>query len=146
MMKRKRKKSVLIVADYTDRSEQKNIIRKIFADIVKREFSRYTKTVMLSSGIHKYLKKGHNSLLINGCIRWECFENIQPAEIKDNVINIVYTGGFSHIVGTDLMIDAFKKIDNPNVRLILCGQGGDLKERASCAHEEDTRIEYKGFL
>ena len=145
-MEKRGKKSILIVADYTDRSEQKSIIRKLLADVIKREFNRYTKTIILSPGVKKYLKKEQKSLVINGCIRWERFENISPAEIKNNVINIVYTGGFSHVVGTDLMLDAFKKVKNQDVRLILCGQGGDMKERASKAHMEDDRIEYKGFL
>lgn len=145
-MEKRGKKSILIVADYTDRSEQKSIIRKLLADVIKREFNRYTKTIILSPGVKKYLKKEQKSLVINGCIRWERFENISPAEIKNNVINIVYTGGFSHVVGTDLMLDAFKKVKNQDVRLILCGQGGDMKERASKAHMEDARIEYKGFL
>ena len=146
MMKKKGKKSVLIVADYTGRSEQKNMIRKILADIIKREFNYYTKTVILSPGIKRYLKSDCNSLLINGCIRWENFEKIGPAEIQNGLINIVYTGGFSYVVGTDLMIEAFKKIDDPNIRLILCGQGGDLKDRARKANKEDSRISYKGFL
>ena len=146
MVKKKGKKSVLIVADYTGRSEQKNMIRKILADIIKREFNYYTKTVILSPGIKRYLRSDCNSLLINGCIRWENFEKIRPAEIQNGLINIVYTGGFSYVVGTDLMIEAFKKIDDPNIRLILCGQGGDLKDRARKANKEDSRISYKGFL
>ena len=144
--KQKGKKSILIVADYTDRSEQKGIIRKLLAEAIKREFNRYTKTIILSPGIKKYLKKEQSFLLINGCIRWERFSTILPAEIKNNIINIVYTGGFSHVVGTDLMLEAFKKVKDQDVRLILCGQGGDMKERASKAQMEDSRIEYKGFL
>ena len=100
----------------------------------------------MSPGIKKYLKKEQSFLLINGCIRWERFSTILPAEVKNNVINVVYTGGFSHVVGTDLMLDAFKQVKDQDVRLILCGQGGDMKERASKAQMEDSRIEYKGFL
>ena len=144
--KQKGKKSILIVADYTDRSEQRGIIRKLLAEAIKREFNRYTKTIILSPGIKKYLKKEQSFLLINGCIRWERFSTILPAEVKNNVINVVYTGGFSHVVGTDLMLDAFKQVKDQDVRLILCGQGGDMKERASKAQMEDSRIEYKGFL
>ena len=55
--KQKGKKSILIVADYTDRSEQRGIIRKLLAEAIKREFNRYTKTIILSPGIKKYLKK-----------------------------------------------------------------------------------------
>ena len=145
IMRRKRKKSVAIIADFTNWKEQKSFLRKIYALITTKEFQRYSKVVMLSPGVEKYLSKNQEKIVINGCINWRKFEGIKPP-VYDGIVNLVYTGGFSAVVGTDLMLQAFSQIKDQNIRLYISGQGGDQKDDVIKAAQNDSRIKYLGFL
>lgn len=56
---------------------------------------------------------------------------------------IVYTGKLDKSFGIMNLIQAFSMIDNPNIRLLICGNGEEASnvERAA---EKDKRITYKG--
>lgn len=62
---------------------------------------------------------------------------------KDNLCRIVYTGKLNIKFGIKDLVNAFMKIDNPNYRLILCGDG-DAREFVINSSAKDKRIEYKG--
>lgn len=59
--------------------------------------------------------------------------------------NIFYSGALDKRNGVHYLLQAFKEINNPSFRLILCGDGC-LKSEIENAAKQDLRIEYKGQL
>lgn len=79
--------------------------------------------------------------------QWTLMEGIfQPLEYEEHVEKetlrtIMYTGGVYHRRGVDILLDAFERIDKPNYRLWIRGNGEmvpEIKERA----KKDPRIVY----
>lgn len=145
IMKRLGKKSIVIIADYTSWREQKSLPRKAYALLNILELRKYGKVVMLSHGMKKYIKANQQVSVINGCINWDKFKDIKTPEYNGTV-NMVYTGGLSTITGADIMLEAFEEIEDPNVNLIITGQGGSLQGMTIEMAKHDRRIKYKGFV
>ncbi|QIZ05645.1 glycosyltransferase family 4 protein [Priestia megaterium] len=139
------KKAVAVVADYTPPAEHGSLLRKIYAQLTQREFSKYQKIVMLSPGVDAYLKSDQEKMVVNGCLELSKFENITPPTLK-NTINIVYTGLLSKITGVDLLVESFMKVNNPKLRLIISGQGEDMSIYLTESAKKDNRIIFKGFV
>ena len=145
LVKKRNAQSILILADYTPVSEEHNLLKKVYSLLSKREFGLFDKVVLLSEGGRKYLKKGQESTVLNGCIDWDLFKDIEATTSEDKY-NIVYTGFIGRVTGVDILLDAFKQIDNPNVRLIICGQGNELDDLIQAYAKNDQRIVYKGYI
>lgn len=145
IMRKKGKKAIVVMADFTSWREAKNLPRKIYAYLVAREFTRYQKAVMLSPGMANYLKPNQDRVLINGGIDWSKFSSIKKPTIKGKTV-IVYTGGLSTITGTDMMTEAFNTIEDPNVELYITGQGGTQEAEVKELCKVDQRIHYLGFV
>ena len=145
LAKKLSKKSVLILADYTPPVEETNRFRKLYSYLMGKDFALYQKVILLSPGSRKYIKKGQEFEIVNGCIDMQKFSNICPARKKDCTY-VVYTGVLSAVTGVDLLISAFDLIKNPNYRLIICGQGNEMNNIIRQAAAKDRRIEYRGFL
>lgn len=143
--KNKKCKNILILADYTPAFEEKSLPKKIYAYLMRREFEKYDKVVMLSSKSEKYLNKNQNKVVINGCINWDDFKNIKKP-VNKPFINIVYSGALTKVGGIDLLINAFLRINNPEIRLIVCGQGDEFNNLIEEACKLDNRINYKGYV
>ena len=58
---------------------------------------------------------------------------------------IVYAGGLAFKYGVGRLLDAFSRIDSPEYRLILCGNG-DAESAVKTAAMTDSRIVYKGTI
>lgn len=144
-MKRLAKKSIVIIADYTNWKEYKSLPRKAYALLNALEFRKYGKVVMLSQGMKKYIKSNQQVSVINGCINWDKFKDIKAPELKGTV-NILYTGGLSTITGASIMLEAFEEIQDSNINLIITGQGGNLQNMTMKLAEQDRRIKYRGFV
>ena len=63
----------------------------------------------------------------------------------DGIKRIVYTGKMNLKFGIRELVDSFMKIDDPNYRLILCGDG-DARAYVEEKAVLDSRIEYKGMV
>lgn len=142
---KRKKKSVIVLADYTPASEQSQLARKLYALAMKMDFSCYTRMVLLSSGSEKYVSKNQEHVIINGCVDEKKFENLQPIR-KHATKNIVYTGVLSYVTGVDMLINAFLKTNDESYRLMICGQGRELDSLIKAATDVDSRIICKGFL
>lgn len=66
-------------------------------------------------------------------------------ETVDSLKNIVYTGKLNFAFGIEALVEAFKKLDDTDCRLILCGDG-DAKSYVIDEAVKDRRIEYKGQI
>lgn len=145
-MARKRNiKSILVFADFTPPEEEKSFIRKLYAKIVKMEFKKYKKIVLLSEQSKKYLKPKQECVNVNGCIEWNNFKDINEP-VFEKTINIVYTGALTNVTGVDLLLRGFIKNKDPQFRLIICGQGHELEELIKKVQEKDKRVIFKGYV
>lgn len=145
LAKKRSVNTILILADYTPVSEEHNFLKKMYSYLSKREFGHFDKVVLLSEGGKKYLHKGQEFTILNGCIDWNLFKDIEPT-IKGDNYNIVYTGFIGRVTGVDILLAAFKQIDNPNARLIICGQGRELDDLIESYSQNDSRIVFKGYI
>jgi len=69
-----------------------------------------------------------------------------PLELKarsggDRVF--LYTGTLARRYGIMDLLDAFRRLDQPNVRLLICGEG-DARDEVVASSQADARIEYLG--
>ena len=144
-MRKKGKKSVVVMADLTSWREVKKLPRKVYAYLCAKQFSQYQRAIMLSPGMGRYLNKKQDRILINGGIDWKKFEDIDKPLVSETV-NIVYTGGLSSITGTDMMIEAFSNINDSNIQLYISGQGGKQENEVKQLCKIDGRIHYMGFV
>lgn len=58
---------------------------------------------------------------------------------------IVYAGTPAYVSGARLLLDAFRSIDDPEMRLVFAGRGG-LMDEVRAAASVDPRIRIEGFL
>ena len=63
----------------------------------------------------------------------------------DRSLKFLYMGRLSETKGVRLLINAFKKLPEKNVELIICGDG-ELKEFVMKSTEQDKRIKYLGAV
>ncbi len=73
--------------------------------------------------------------------------NSKPIEAKesDSIKRILYTGTLHKKFGIMNLIEAFKTIDSPDYRLVICGIG-DSEDEIKKAADLDSRIDFKGQL
>lgn len=71
----------------------------------------------------------------------------EPREKKEsgNVKTILYTGTLHRRFGVLNLVEAFRTIDNPDYRLVICGMG-DCEAEITKHARDDSRIEFKGQL
>lgn len=67
-----------------------------------------------------------------------------PAE-ESEVQTILYTGTLHRKFGVLHLVEAFEKMPDPNVRLVICGIG-DSEEEILQAAKQDGRIDFKGQM
>lgn len=69
----------------------------------------------------------------------------KPYLKKSNVKTIFYSGMIHEKFGIKDLVDAFRKINNPNIRLRICGSG-DYASQLRELEKSDNRITYLGLL
>lgn len=140
----KKIKRYLILADYTEWYEEKNIIKKIFSFIIKRKFIKFDGIIALNENT---LLINNNALLINGGIsKKEFLEYGDEYKSKCNEkIKILYSGYLGYVTGIDLYLKAIEKIKNQKIEFIFTGKG-ELEDDVKKSINKDPRIRMLGFL
>lgn len=141
---RSKAKKVLILADYTPANEEKKI-KKVYSYLIKKSFEQYNKIVVLSEKSKKYVNPKQKCTVIHGCIKWDNFQHFHEPCQHENIV-FLYSGALNHVTGVDLLLEAFLKTRNKDYRLILCGQGDELKEQIENAEKKDDRISFMGYV
>lgn len=107
--------------------------------------SKYTSSCFVKDG---YFKTS-NEVVIYNAIDFDINETNDILEKRKrktkSKIRFIYLGALESHKGVDLLMDAFKQIENPNIELLLAGKGS-LEETIVCCTHEDNRIQYLGFL
>lgn len=99
--------------------------------------------VLLTESMKDILFVGNRPYMVVEGIVDDFSENPTTSVSDNNLCRIVYTGKLNAKFGINDLVNAFMKIENPNYRLILCGDG-DARDFVINAAAADKRIEYKG--
>lgn len=137
-------KKALILADYTPVSEETGK-KKAYSFLMKSSFRQYDKIVALSEESSSYANDRQQCVVVNGCIRWENFENFAEPLAGQEIV-FMYSGFLGRVTGVDLLLRAFEKTTDPNYRLLISGQGDELKDLLAEAVDHDSRIVFKGYV
>ena len=143
-LRKRIKKTCLIVPDLPEFMSGNNgrlhkFLKRIDKFIINKCLSKIDSYALLSEPMQERLPMKDK--------RWTLMEGIyQPLENeeevdKETLRTIMYTGGVFYRRGVDILLDAFEKIDKPNYRLWIRGNGDmvpEIKERA----KKDPRIIY----
>lgn len=138
----------LIVEDLPEyMSESKNIfyrlLKKIDSFIIKKSLEEIDSFVLLSDYMAEALNVNNKP--------WVRVEGIynhsedKKVELKEKNKTILYSGKLDRRFGIMNLVNAFDRIENPDYRLWICGDGNCLKEIENKARIDD-RIVYFGQI
>jgi len=141
-------KTCLIVPDLPEyMSDSKNIIYRLLKSIDKKiilkSFQYIDSFVLLSRYMAERLPiRDKPWMVIEGI--YNTNDNITNVP-KEPYKTILYTGNLAKRYGILDLLEAFTKINSPDFRLWLCGNGDGL-EKIQEIQKRDSRIEYFGIL
>lgn len=141
--------SALIIGDVLVLQKSFSLVKKvqlIYNDFLSKLLYSYTDYFILLS---KHLKDKYPKVKLDKTVIVEGV--FSPSQIlgkieeKFDLPTVLYSGSLQEFTGIKNFIDAFMKIDNSKIRLVICGSGfysNYIKEKASI----DERICYKGNI
>lgn len=142
----KKKKSILILADYSGPESYKNIVRKVYSRLQLMSMRKFDCVVGLSANVKKLLGSGQQFHLMEGGIDEQFYRSFTYTEKGGaDGIHLLYSGLLSPVTGVDMLLQAFDRMKNENVYLHITGKG-PMSTLAEKAAEEDKRILLKGNL
>lgn len=147
------------IPDYTDIDKEGKILFDILRYFRKKRIFKYQDAVdcfvYLSEPMKDYFEGERPYTIIEGICEAEeyrhaaesDFENIKAYgdAFDDGIKSVAYTGSFTKKYGILNLLEAFKKIQAENYRLILCG-GGEAEPEIIAAAKKDKRIIYRGAI
>lgn len=137
------KKTVLILADYSDVDSCESRWRKAYARIQKFVMRRYKVVIGLSENTKGMLRKKQKFILMEGGINREFYESFQVPDVRQGPIVVMYAGILEKVTGLDILLEAFNKLEDPDIRLFISGKGS-LEADVRAAQQADSRISYLG--
>lgn len=124
-----------------NKSFLKQIQQKRERKLVHKGYDKIDKFILLSKAMEERIPQARGrSMIMEGLYAGD-FQDPNKSETKEKML--LYTGGLQPYVGVKELVDAFKTIDNSNIRLVICGAGAmaDYIRKKSL---EDNRIVYEG--
>lgn len=121
-------------------------IKKFFKFLYLKFILRCAKKIFAIGKLAFEIYKKYNTNVVDlpYSMQLEKFYDIQR-DNKNQIINFLFSGQYidrKNILNT---INAFKQVDNKNIRLNIIG-GGELKEEVSKLIKDDSRINNLGFV
>lgn len=146
MARRMHKRSIVVIADYSESISYKSIAGKLYAKLQLWSMRRFDTVIGLSGKIKDKLRKKQRFVLMEGGIDEELYDSFvyRPHE-EGTPITFMYSGLLNHVTGVNLLLDAMKRVERQDIRLWISGKG-ELEEAVNTAAEEDDRICYLGHL
>lgn len=148
LAKRYKKKSVLILADFTAEESFRSIARRIYAKIQLQTIQRYEYVIGLSKASNRFLKPSQKFMCLEGGIDqkvYDFFAEEHELTKQENEIIFMYAGLLDAVTGIQMLIRAFSNVPNPLFQLVISGKG-DLEDEIKRATEKDSRITYLGCV
>ena len=97
--------------------------------------------VVLSGHTARDLAGGRPWIKIDGGVGRDWDELPQLAPLRKTV---VYAGTPAYVSGARLLLEAFARVDDPEMKIVFAGRGG-LEDEIRAAASRDPRIEVRGF-
>lgn len=149
LAKHMRKKSVLILADYSGENSYQNLLRKVYAKLMLRRIQAYDVVIGLSETTKHFLKQGQQFICVEGGIAQSVYDYFEPSS-EDMVNNhdetiYMYAGILEPVTGVDMLLNAFSRNWNPSLRLKISGKGS-LEKMVLDAAKKDCRVSYLGCV
>lgn len=146
MAKRMHKRSVVIMADYSESVSYKSLSGKLYAKLQLWSMRRFDTVIGLSENIKDKLRKKQKFVLMEGGIDEELYNAFAyKPHVEGTPITFMYSGLLNRVTGVNLLLDAMKQVKRRDIRLWISGKG-ELEEAVKAAAEEDDRICYLGHL
>ena len=143
-------KTVCMIADIPEYNTIGNLhgIRKLFnqyeVSATQKLYSFIDKFVLLTNQMHKKLKLVAPYIVIEGIASnsdVECDNSL--SRVYDKTRYLFYSGTLNYKFGICTLLDAFSKINDPEIKLIICGFG----EAEQCIkNSEDDRVIFLGKI
>lgn len=144
--KKKRKKSILLLADYSPKESYKEILRKAYAQLQLWSIRKYDYVVGLSENTRNYLTKKQKFICIEGGIDDKFYNAFEERKtVNPERIKIMYAGILEKVTGIELLIEAFGKGKFGNAELIISGKGSMEKWMENVA-KDNPAITYLGCV
>lgn len=144
--RKKRNKSIVILADYSGSESYRNPLMKFYARIQRQSMRRFDTVIGLSPNIHHKLRKEQCFMLMEGGIDRALLDAFRYRPHREGQPTVfLYAGLLSRVTGVDILLEAMRRIGRSEIRLVVTGKG-DLEEEVRQAAAEDERILFKGHL
>lgn len=127
----------------TNRSKIYDFLKNIEMKQISDDMDNIDSYVLLTKYMRIFLNIETPSVIVEG-ICTDLFENIDKYPEKDDKKTILYSGGIMKNYGIVELVEAFKRIKDDNIRLIICG-AGDAEDYIIEEEKKDKRIEFKGL-
>ena len=143
-------KTCLIIPDlpeYMNLGKKRNPIEALIKSIINKrlyhDLKKIDSFVVLTNHMYNELHVNKPYIVVEGIAS----EMRKTMPIKNSFTekNIVYTGSLAQKYGVLDLVDAFVRIEDPELRLIICG-AGDGSEYIKQAAVRDNRIKYMGTV
>ncbi len=138
--------SVLILADFTDESDDFQYRLYIRAQLTG--IRKFKHVVCLSEHTKKFLKRKQHSYVMEGGIDtkvFDRFEGVKEHDKDDKTVTFMYAGLLAPVTGVMQLVNAFAATEDPDLRLVISGKGDQDKDIKAAA-EKDSRIEFAGYM
>ena len=110
---------------------------------IKEAYSQIDKFILLTSAMTEKIPEAkENYIVVEGIC--SNVNTLHPKK-EPSVRSILYTGTLQKFVGINEFVDAFHKVSNENLKLVICGAGASSQYIDNIA-KMDSRIIYKGLV
>lgn len=106
-------------------------------------FPKVDKYVLLTNQMTEYIPEAEGKFVVVEGIAPKVEREPWPVVKTEQPRSLLYTGVLEEYAGIKLLVDAFKRVERADIRLVICGSGTDagyVKEAAA----SDARIDYRG--
>lgn len=146
MTKKRGKRSIVIVADYSESICYRSIPGKLYARFQLWSMRRFDTVIGLSENIKDKLRKKQKFVLMEGGIDEKLYGAFAFRPHKEGEPRtFMYSGLLNHVTGINLLLEAVKSMERRDIRLLISGKG-ELEKEVIEAAGEDDRICYLGHL
>lgn len=146
MAKKQGKRSIVIVADYSESISYRSISGKLYARFQMWSMRRFDTVIGLSENIKDKLRKKQKFVLMEGGIDSELYDAfVYRLHKEGEPRTFMYSGLLNHVTGINLLLEAMRGIERQDIRLLISGKG-ELEKEVIKAAGEDDRICYLGHL
>ncbi len=131
-----------------DEEEYKVKIRTfigVLSGMIKRDIFKYDRYVTLTEGLNQYVNPRKNPHLIVECITDAAADFEAQEQRGESDFVVMFAGKTNRLFGMELLLDAIRLIERPNIRFQIFGKG-NYDEQIKEAAKMDKRIDYQGVL